>query len=129
VRAYLNGVETGSSGQVARWSVSPRFSDWPVIAAEGGGTWQGYTCSTLTLTELRPTGPVDMVTVPLSYDDTGAQPGNSAGTAIGGKILNVVKNESFDVVYTGARSFSEHWVRNGDRYQVAGGGPSQMKTC
>jgi hypothetical protein len=51
----------------------PALLDWPVIAAEGGGTWQGYTCSILTLTELRPGGPAEIANMPLSYDDSGAR--------------------------------------------------------
>jgi hypothetical protein len=128
VRAWPAGVVTGSFGQVAHWSVSPRFSTWPVIAAEGGGTWQGYTCAWLTLTELRPGGPAELVTVPLSYDDAGAKDDEAQAISIEGKILNIVKNQSFDVVYSGSRAFSEHYVRSGDGYAVAGG-KSAMETC
>ena len=128
VRAFPAGVVTGSSGQVAQWNVSPRFSNWPVVVSEGGGTWQGYTCSSLKLTELRPGGPVELATVPLSYDDAGANADEAAAKTIHGKILNVVKGQSFDVVYSGSRAFSEHYVRSGDRYEVAGG-ESSMETC
>jgi hypothetical protein len=127
VHSYPNGVHTGSSGQVADWSVSPRFSDWPMVLTEGGGMWQGYGCSWLTLTELRPGGPMEMATVPLSYDDSGAK-GDEGATTIEGKILNVVRNQSFDIVYSGSRAFGEHYVRSGDRYSVAGG-KSSMETC
>jgi hypothetical protein len=128
VRSWPTAVVTGSLGRVARWSVSTRFSDLPVIVSEGGGTWQGYTCSWAKLTELRPAGPAELATVALTYDDGGAV-GEEAARAISGRIINVVRNVSFDVVYTGARSFSEHWARGaGGGYAVAGGG-SQMKTC
>jgi hypothetical protein len=127
-RAFPAGVSTGSFGEVAHWSVSPRFSTWPVIVSEGGGTWQGYTCSSLTLTELRPDGPAEVARVPLSYDDKGAKEDGAQASTIDGKILNVVKNQSFDVVYSGSRAFSEHYVRSGERYSVAGG-QSTMKTC
>jgi hypothetical protein len=128
VRAWPAGVATGSFGKVAHWAVSPRFSTWPVIVSEGGGTWQGYTCSWLTLTELRPAGPVELARVPLAYDDNGARTDGGEAKSIDGKILNVVRNQSFDVVYSGSRAFSEHYVRSGDRYAVAGGG-SAMETC
>jgi hypothetical protein len=128
VRAWPAGVSTGSFGKVAHWAVSPRFSTWPVIVAEGGGTWQGYSCSWLTLTELRPNGPVELATVPLAYDDAGARTEPGESKSIQGKILNVVRNQSFDVVYSGSRAFSEHYVRGGDRYVVAGG-KSGMETC
>jgi hypothetical protein len=127
VRAFPAAVATGSNGQVARWSVSPAFSNWPVIAAEGGGTWQGYTCSWLTLTELRPGGPAKVATVPLVYDDTGAKE-DGTGKAIEGRILNVTLNQSFDIVYSGSRRFSEHYVRGAGGYAVAGG-KSTMETC
>ena len=127
VRAFPAGVVTGSSGQVARWSVTPRYSDWPVIVAEGGGTGQGYTCSSLSLTELRPGGPARIADVPLVYDDSGAKD-DGTGRSIQGKILNVVKGQSFDVVYSGARAFSEHYVRGPGGYAVAGG-KSIMETC
>lgn len=128
VRAFPAGIVTGSFGQVAHWSVSPRFSTWPVIAAEGGGTRQGYTCSWLTLTELGPSGPAQLVTVPLAYDDSGAKGDEAEAVSIDGKILNIVKNQSFDVVYSGSRAFSEHYVRSGNGYAVAGG-KSAMRTC
>ncbi|MBV8686528.1 MAG: SHOCT domain-containing protein [Alphaproteobacteria bacterium] len=127
-RAFPAGVVTGSSGTVARWSVSPRFSDWPMIVSEGGGMWQGYACSWAKLTEVTPQGPVDLATVPLSYDDTGAKGDEGDATTIEGRIINVDRNQSFDVVYKGSRSFSEHWVRSGSHYQVVGG-KSQMETC
>lgn len=128
VRAFPAAVATGSNGQVARWSINPRFSNWPVIAAEGGGTWQGYTCSWLTLTELRPDGPAKLANVPLVYDDTGSK-ADGSGRAIEGKVLNINKNQSFDVVYSGSRAFSEHYVRGAGGYAVAGGGKSIMETC
>jgi Short C-terminal domain len=126
-RAFPAAVATGSNGQIARWSFNPRFSNWPVIAAEGGGTGQGYTCSWLTLTELRPDGPARIGQVPLLYDDSGAKEDGS-GRSIRGKILNINQNQSFDVVYSGSRAFSEHYVRGPSRYAVAGG-KSTMETC
>jgi hypothetical protein len=127
VRAFPAAVSTGSNGQVARWSLNPRFSDWPVVAAEGGGTFQGYTCASLSLTGLRPDGPAKVADVPLVYDDTGARDDGS-GRAIEGKILNIVKNQTFDVVYSGSRAFSEHYVRGPNGYSVAGG-KSIMEAC
>lgn len=128
VRAFPAGVATGSSGQVARWSVSPRFSNWPVVVSEGGGTWQGHTCSWLKLTELRPGGPVELATVPLSYDDAGAKEDRADSISIDGKVINVGGNQAFDVVYSGSRAFSEHYVRSADGFAVAGG-KSRMETC
>ena len=126
-RAFPAAIATGSNGQVARWTLDPRFSNWPVVAAEGGGTGQGYTCAWLTLTELRPDGPARVANVPLVYDDRGAKE-DGTGRAIEGRILNIVRNQSFDVVYSGSRAFSEHYVRSARGYAVAGG-RSTMETC
>lgn len=128
VRAFPAAVTTGSFGQVAQWSVSPRFSTWPVVVAEGGGTWQGYTCSWLTLTELGPGGPAELARVPLAYDDKGTKEDEAGAMSIQGKILNIVKDQSFDVVYSGSRAFSEHYVRSGGGFVVAGG-KSAMESC
>jgi hypothetical protein len=127
VRAFPGAIATGSNGEVARWSLNPRFSNWPVVAAEGGGTGQGYTCSSLILTELRPEGPARIAEVPLVYDDTGAKE-DGTGRSIEGKILNIAKNQSFDVVYSGSRRFSEHYVRGPNGFAVAGG-KSTMERC
>jgi hypothetical protein len=127
-RAFPAAIATGSNGEVASWSVNPRFSNWPVIAAQGGGTGQGYSCAWLTLTELRPDGPARIANVPLLYDDRGAKE-DGAGRMIEGKILNINKNQSFDVVYSGSRAFSEHYVRGSGGYSVAGGRKSMMETC
>jgi hypothetical protein len=127
-RAFPAAIATGSSGQVAHWSLNARFSNWPVVVAEGGGTWQGYTCSWLSLTELSPAGPAELARVPLSYDNSGAAQDEADAVSIEGKILNIVKNQSFDVVYSGSRAFSEHYVRSGRGYAVAGG-KSAMESC
>ncbi|TFI56629.1 SHOCT domain-containing protein [Sphingomonas parva] len=127
-RAFPSAVVAGSSGEVAGWSVSPRFSTWPVIATEGGGSWQGCTTRSLTLTELRPTGPVELVSVPLFYDFQSAEPG-AARLTIEGKILNANKDESFDVLYSGSHAYSEHYVRQGNAYVVAGGGTPRIQGC
>jgi hypothetical protein len=40
----------------------------------------------------------------------------------------VIPGQSFDVVYSGSRAFSEHYVRGAGGYAVAGG-KSIMETC
>jgi hypothetical protein len=129
VRHFPEAAVAGSFGHVAHWSVSPRFSDWPVVATEGGGTWQGYTCSTLTLTELRPAGPAEIATIPLVYDDSGAKTEGEEVTILQGKIVNIVKDQSFDVDYLGGAGFTEHYVRSGGAYTLDGGGKSRVPTC
>jgi hypothetical protein len=99
------------------------------VTVSGGGTWQGYTCSVTTLLELAPDKPRELVTVPLHYDNGGAVNEGKKATAIDGKIARIVPGRSFDVVYSGARKFSEHYVRRGNAYVLAGGGETKMETC
>jgi Short C-terminal domain len=129
VRSFPEAIVAGSFGHVGKWSVSPRFSDWPVIAAEGGGTFQGYSCSVLTLTELRPAGPAEIASIPLSYDDSGAKEDASEATKIDGKLVNIVKDQSFDVAYSGSQAFTDHYVSAGGAYTLDGGAKSRMPTC
>jgi hypothetical protein len=120
-QAFVPAVETGSFGQIGTWTVSRKFSDFPVIYATGGGTWQGSSCTVATLTELTPNGPRELATVPLSYSNGGAVQEGEKPTEIAGKVRNIVKDQSFDVVYSGSQSLTEHYVRSGTRYVVEGG--------
>ena len=126
-RSVVPAVETGSFGRVGDWRISDDFIQHPVLVAEGGGTWQGYSCSWVTLAALAPEGVVELARLPLSYSDAGAV-GDEKSTRIEGRIANVVKGRSFDVVYSGTRAFTEHYERQGSAY-VRAGGPSQMREC
>ncbi|MFV0622972.1 hypothetical protein ACBY01_03025 [Sphingomonas sp. ac-8] len=108
------------------WSVSDKFGADPVIYASGGGTWQGYTCSVFTLTGLTDKGPVGLVSVPESYDDSGAGTADPA-TTLEGKIADIVPDRSFDVRYTGTETFTDHYVRQAAKY--AARGETRMRTC
>lgn len=126
VRAYPKAVVTGSFGAVGDWRVRRDIDADPVIVAEGGGTWQGYSCSMATLTALRAGGPVELATVRTSYDNGGAADGDAA-VSIEGKITNVVPGRSFDVAYTGTRSFTETYLFDVSRYELQG--ESQLEQC
>ena len=122
-------VETGSFGKIVDWSVSNSFGDLPIVTVNGAGNWQGYACSTATLVELRPEGPKELVTLPMTYDDSGAVLGKGA-TQISGRIDNIQPKKGFDVVYfAGSKEFKDRYVRKGDAYVLATGGKSRMKTC
>lgn len=127
-RKFLPVIESGSMGSLAEWSVSSNVSTYPVVYVEGGGTWQGYTCSRATLLELMPEKPIELVDIPVYYSNAGAILDDSKPTEIDGKIANVSKGRSFDVVYRGTRNFTDHYVRRANRY-VLQGGPSAMDEC
>ena len=128
-KRFVPAVETGSFGKIVDWSVSKSFGDLPIVTVNGAGNWQGYSCSTATLIELTPDGPKELVTLPMTYDDSGAVNGKGA-TQINGRIDNIQPRRGFDIVYfAGSREFKEHYVRSGNSYALAGGAKSRMKTC
>ena len=130
VKKFVPATETGSFGKIVDWSVSKSFGDNPVVTVNGAGNWEGRSCSTTTLVELRPEGPRQLVKVPLTYDDSQAAAGRKA-TQITGTIDNIQPGKSFDVVYFGfgSKDFTERYVRKGDAYLLASGGKSRMQSC
>ncbi len=105
------------------WSISDRFTSFPAIMADGGFTGQGVVCTTLVLTELRPEGPVTSDFIPLSYSNAGNVDSETGLTFSGGpaielqgKIVNIVKDKSFEVQVKGGEPFSERYVRRGGKF-------------
>jgi hypothetical protein len=127
-KRFVPALQTGSFGEIGKWQVRRAFGAMPVVSVEGGGTWQGYTCTVTTLLELAPDKPGELVTVPTYYDDAGAAADGKRPTRITGRFAHIVPGKSFDVVYSGSRSFTEHYSRRGDAY-VLTGGESRMPTC
>ncbi|OSZ69984.1 hypothetical protein CAP40_03895 [Sphingomonas sp. IBVSS2] len=125
-QSFPKAAESGSFGDLAEWSVSDKFLDRPVIYLEGGGTWQGYTCSVTTLVELRPEGPAEIASFPSLYDDGGAV--EDKPQSIRGRIADIRKGQGFTVKFEGTRSFAERYSWRGDRYQREGG-ESRIPTC
>ncbi len=97
------------------WTIVDNFTTYPAIYYEGGYTGQGNTSLFAHLVELRPTGPVDS-TIDLGYDNSGAV-GDDSATGYEGEIRNVVKDQGFEVVYTGTCEFTRRYVLRGETYQ------------
>jgi hypothetical protein len=127
-KRFIPAMETGSFGSIGKWRVSHTFGTMPIVTVEGGGTWQGYTCSVMTLLELAADKPRELVTVPLYYSDGGAVMPPQRATEVTGRITNIVSGRSFDVVYSGSKHFTERYLRRGNKYVVARG-KSRMPTC
>lgn len=119
----------GSHGVAANsWGLTRSLSRWAVLYTEGGGTWQGCTVSAATLTELRPGGPVDLVSLPVHFDDVGMA-GARSGRTVDGALARAVPDRSFTVRYSGSMRFSETYVRAADgRYRLTGR-TSRMPGC
>jgi hypothetical protein len=116
-RSFPEAVKSGSNGDMAEMAVSPKFGELPVIYAQGGGTWQGYTCGYTTLTELRPDGPAELISFMNLYEDSS----RAGGESIEGKIADVVPNRSFTVRFSGSREFTNTYERRGGKYVLAAG--------
>lgn len=128
IGAYPDAVRSGSFGELGELAVSRKFGRLPVVYTQGGGTWQGYTCSWTTLTELGPKGPRELATFMDAYDDSGATVDGAGGTTRG-KITDIVPDRSFAVTFTGTRSFTARYVRQGDSYVLEGGERNALTGC
>ena len=110
-------VESGSFGQIGDWGVNYKLGTNPVVFIEGGGTWQGTTCSFTTLVELTPNGANEVFNALTSFSNDGAV--ESGGDNLEGKITNIQKGKSFDVVYTGTKNITVHYEKHGGKYETA----------
>ncbi|HEX3422964.1 MAG TPA: hypothetical protein VHS33_06145 [Sphingomicrobium sp.] len=129
VKRFVPATQTGSFGKIVDWSVSRSFGDNPVVMVNGAGNWQGYACSVTTLLELGPDGPKQLVTVPMTYDNSQAIGGGNKLKQFTGRIDNIKPGKSFDVIYFGSKDFTDHYVRTGDTYAIGSGVKSRMETC
>jgi hypothetical protein len=129
VKRFVPATQTGSFGKIVDWSVSRSFGDNPVVMVNGAGNWQGYACSVTTLLELGPDGPKQLVTVPMTYDNSQALGGGNKLKQFTGRIDNIKPGKSFDVIYFGSKDFTDHYVRTGDAYAIGSGAKSRMETC
>jgi hypothetical protein len=114
-------------GEPPDWTVSNDYGRYPSVHAEIGYTAQGCTSGAVSLTELRPDKPVQTELIPIHYENQSGI-GDLNGKTIDGTIGNIRKDTSFDVTYSGARSFVEKWVKDGDGYRLESG-ETQMPQC
>ncbi len=129
VRKWWNAGGGTSFGTAPAFSISTKFGPNPVIYTEGGGTWQGYTCSSGALIELTPAGPVEIATFPTHYDNGGTVEDERRATSISGTLGTIQPRKSFTITYRGSRNFAETYVLRGGKYRLSGDGESRMETC
>lgn len=110
-------IESGSWGQIGDWGVNYKLAENPVVFIEGGGTWQGTTCFFTTLVELTPNGANEVFNALTSYSNEGAV--ETGGDNIEGKISNIQKGKSFDVIYTGTKNVTVHYEKRGVKYDTS----------
>lgn len=130
VKSLPDAIQSGSFGQMSALSVSTKFATLPMVFAQGGGTWQGYTCSWTSLTELQPGGPVEVANFLDSYSNGGGgASGEDKPQETTGTIVNIVKDTSFDVRFTGSRSFTAHYIRQSGKFVLQGGEANALQGC
>jgi hypothetical protein len=96
------------------WELTDKFTAYPAIYATGDFMAQGIITQGATITELRPSGPVTSDDIGLSYDDDGSRAENERTCVVKGRMVNIRKDRSFDVVVTGsARAVDRYEKRNG----------------
>lgn len=126
--SFLPAIETGSMGRLAEWGVRTDLGRFPVVEVKGAGSWRGANCNWTTLLELRPDGPAELVTIRTGFDNSEALlDGNP--TRIEGRIRGSATGHTFEVTYSGSTAFTERFVRQGQRYVLAGAGQTRMKSC
>jgi hypothetical protein len=111
---WPKAVDGAGFGYAPDWRLTTRFTKFPALYATAGWTGQGYTCGWSILTELTPAGPIVSDTIYNSYSDAGVGAGKVH--EFNGRILNVRKAGSFDVVASGTRRFAEHYLFRRDRF-------------
>jgi hypothetical protein len=126
--SWLDAVNGAGWGAPPKWRLTGAFTQFPAIFEQGGSTGQGCTSASATLTELGPSGPVQSGPIRMAYDDSGAAVGDDANNPVQGRIANVQKDLSFDVVYSTNQPFTESWVKQGGRF-VLQGGPTRVPSC
>jgi hypothetical protein len=101
------------------WHLTNRFTSYPAIYATGGFLAQGISTGGATITELRPSGPVESDLVGTHYDDEGDPETGRRACRVQGRIANVRKDRSFDVVVSGSVKTVAHYVKRGGRFRTS----------
>ena len=121
LRGWLEAVPGSAMGRASdRLTATHVLSSFPVLASEASSIGQGYICGGLHLLELRPEGPRSWGYVPTLYDDTGVGR-EGRGRRVTGRIANIVRSRSFDVVYSGDVTARQRYViRSGKAVPLGG---------
>jgi hypothetical protein len=98
------------------WELTDRFTTYPAIYATGDFMAQGIITQGATITELHPNGPVTSDLIGISYDDEGNRPESGWTCVVKGRIANIRKDRSFDVLVTGSARAVDHYVKRRGRF-------------
>jgi hypothetical protein len=115
---WPEAIGGGTMGNPPEWVVDDALARWPVVIARTLEGNQGYYSEYVQLVELTPKGPVPLVTFRSSYSDGAAGETGAKPQEIEGKIVNIIKDQSFEVEFTGTSQFRQTYSRKGDRYEM-----------
>ncbi len=129
VKGWNNAIPGTSFGGAPEWKMRTDLMATPVIESEGGGTWQGYSCTVARLTELTATGPKAVAErIPLSYSDAGAIVDDTKPREVDGTIAEGQRGESFTVHYKGTVARDIPYTRKGETF-APGKGAADIPQC
>jgi len=113
-KSWPEAIEGWGWGAAPRdWYMTDKFTRYPAVYSSGGYTGQGITESSAFITELRPDGPVTSEVIHIGYTNEGAVDESRACT-VKGKITNIRRDRSFDIVVTGSvHAVHRYGKRNG----------------
>jgi hypothetical protein len=101
----------------SQWYLTSNFTSMPAIYASGAFMGQGITGNSATLTELTPSGPVTSDVIGTDYSDAGAiVDAERPACIVKGRIANIVRDSSFDVIVTGSVRGVDHYVKAGGKF-------------
>jgi hypothetical protein len=114
--SWLEGGGFDDYGAPPEWRFSSELSGQPMLRTTSGGGNQGIFCSGVSYYELAPAGPRQIADVPVGYSNASGLGGPDDGAEIEGAIRDIRSNQSFEVAYSGTRSFVERWLFSGGRW-------------
>lgn len=104
------------------WDVTNRFTAYPAIFATMLTSYkEGILHDGVSLTELRPSGPVESDPIITLYSSDGRQSADTPVCITRGRITNIRKDRSFDLVVTGSKKGRvDHFVKRNGKFEIVG---------
>ena len=107
---------SGTWGSPPEWNIRTDLTPSPTLVAEGGGTWQGYTCSWAHVVELTAQRPIVRIDqIGMSYSDGGARVDGSS-ESLKGVLLPGQRGKTMRVRYTGDVDATVTYAKVGEVY-------------
>ena len=124
---WLTGGGYDDFGAAPDGRISTELTARPALRTENGGGNQGVFCTWLQYYALGPEGPVEIANIAIGHSSSGFY-GEGRGVELSGRIRNVRPDRSFEVHYSGSRTFVERWVMRDGVFRLVGG-PTRVPEC